>query len=108
MIKVTIELWPHGDETRKRLIASMDIWNTGSGTPLLGAYGFRRLSASGVPLRHGVVGEFKRTQHNVWQLLQGVLGVLYSDQSEAWRDGKPTGRLLGTEERKLASDVHRD
>jgi len=28
MLRVTVELVPHGDETKKRQIAVMDLWNT--------------------------------------------------------------------------------
>jgi len=38
MLKVTIELWPFGDDTRRVVIAEAEIWNDGTGTPELGNY----------------------------------------------------------------------
>jgi hypothetical protein len=47
MIVVRIELWPGGDEGRKRLIGQARIANDGSGTAEVGNYDVR-LSHSGV------------------------------------------------------------
>ena len=38
MLRCTIELLPHGDETRKRLIGVVEIANDGTGTPTVGNY----------------------------------------------------------------------
>ena len=39
MLRCTIELLPHGDETRKRVIGVVEIANDGTGTPTMGNYG---------------------------------------------------------------------
>lgn len=38
MLRCTIELVPHGDETRKRVIGLVEIANDGTGTPQKGNY----------------------------------------------------------------------
>lgn len=40
MLKITIELWPFGDDTRRVVIAEAEIWNDGNHPhrPLFGAY----------------------------------------------------------------------
>ena len=37
-LRVTIELIPHGDESRKRKVAVVNITNDGTGTHLIGNY----------------------------------------------------------------------
>jgi hypothetical protein len=39
MLKVRIEIWPFGDESLKRSLATYDIWNVG-GTQHIGDYEF--------------------------------------------------------------------
>jgi len=40
MLKITIELWPYGDDTKRQVIAEAEIWNDGDHPrrPLYGSY----------------------------------------------------------------------
>ena len=87
MIKVTVELWPHGDESRKLTIATADIWNDGSGSPSLGSYGYELRGASGQALRKGFIGEFKRQDFSVWWLVAACLKFAFDDLEKCFRDG---------------------
>lgn len=40
MIRITVELLPLGSESRKRLLGTMEIVNTGKGTATTGHYRF--------------------------------------------------------------------
>lgn len=80
MIRVTVELVPHGDESRARILARGIIANDGSGTLQRGNYRFqlsqsRRLN---VTARAGTVKGFPRLSKNVWHLLRLVLNSAFS------------------------------
>lgn len=38
MLRVTVELIPHGDESKRETIGELEIWNTGFGTKEIGIY----------------------------------------------------------------------
>jgi hypothetical protein len=94
MLRFTVELVPHGDESRKERLGSIEVFNDGSGSPFVASYGFRRFSSDGRKLKEGAVGEFKRSSFGPWQLFQGVLGVLFPDEASPWRDGAARGRVF--------------
>jgi hypothetical protein len=48
MLKIKIELWPFGDESKKRTLGELDIWNDATGTADFGNYGYR-LNEEGSP-----------------------------------------------------------
>ena len=74
MIRVTVELIPHGDETKKRTLGSMDIINTGKGTEETGIYkGLLFAGYTGPKGRLGVVREFHRQSNSVWSLVGAFL-----------------------------------
>jgi len=79
MIRVTVELVPHGDEKCARILCRGVIANDGSGTLLRGNYRFS-LSQQGrptVPSREGEVKDFPRLSKNVWHLLHRVLNAAF-------------------------------
>lgn len=41
MLRIVVELWPHGDGTRKKILSQFDIANDGTGTPERGNYKMR-------------------------------------------------------------------
>lgn len=72
MIRVTVELVPHGDESRARLLARGTITNDGTGTLQRGNYRFRFWNGKATkkgPWREGEVRDFPRRDKNVWWLL---------------------------------------
>jgi hypothetical protein len=45
MVVVKIELWPHGDESKKRMLGQMNIINEGTGDVVFGNYSTELLHA---------------------------------------------------------------
>lgn len=78
MLRVTIDLIPRGDESRKKTLATADIWNDGTGSVTTGNYGatlFVHQTADGKPKkwRTAFVNGFPRISRGPWDLLQLVL-----------------------------------
>ena len=73
MLVVRIELWPHGDLTRCRTIATGRIINTGTGTPARGNYRIELRDALGRLWKSGVVDNFPRKRLLAWDLLTCAL-----------------------------------
>ncbi len=71
MIRVTVELLPHGDESRRRHLGTAIIANDGTGTDTQGNYNIR-LSRRGQPdsaWKTGRLTGFQRKRFLVWDLL---------------------------------------
>ena len=75
MLRITIELVPHGIESRARVIAVGKIANNATGTPRLGNYTFELSKCGQVKQcsRSGNVLGFPRERFNAWHLLRTVL-----------------------------------
>lgn len=79
MLKIIIELWPHGNEAEKKVIAEGIIANNGTGNPTYGNYCYllRRGSSAEVADRRAIVGEGEIEGHyrpeNAWELLRKTL-----------------------------------
>lgn len=77
MLRITIELVPGGDETRKRHLGTAEIINDASGNIDLGNYTVR-LSRMGNPTatwRCGRVKGFRRQVYGPWDLLYLAIGA---------------------------------
>jgi hypothetical protein len=74
VIRVTVELIPHGDESRKRELARMEIVNDESGDQATGSYD-GVLFAEYTPLcgRYGRVTGFHRSKQSVMSLVGAFL-----------------------------------
>lgn len=82
MIKVTIEVWEHGDPTDSKMLGEAFISNTLTGTPTRGIYKYT-LRSKGQKFRKGRVGGFERKRKNVWWLLYYVLkDAIWEQQGE--------------------------
>lgn len=93
MIKVTIEIWPGGDGSRRRTLATAVIHNNGCGSPWLGIYLFKLFGKDGRKMREGAVGEFRRQDFSVWWLVAAVLKTAFPDVDKTFRDRRVVGRL---------------
>ncbi len=93
MIRVTVELVPHGVEENKKVLATGKIWNDGSGSPWLGSYGYELKGANDRVIKAGYLGEYKRNDYHIWWLLAAVLKTAYPDVDKAFRDGKIRSRV---------------
>lgn len=74
MIRITVELLPHGDESRARVIGLATITNDGTGTDRQGNYKLRFWNGGVLPWRTGRLEGFPRKSRNVWHLLQRFFG----------------------------------
>ena len=89
MIKVKIELWPHGSEENKQELASANIWNDGTGNQQHGSYGYELFGKSGHRVASGKVKEFKRKEYTVWWLVAAIMKVVYYHKvDKAFRDNQ--------------------
>lgn len=77
MIKITIEIHPYGDESKKRTIGVMDIWNDNTGTKTRGNYVFKIFKqGSNAIWGVGEIKDFPRERKNVWYLLHLCLSKI--------------------------------
>lgn len=83
MIRVTIELVKHGDETQTSHLGTIEIWNDATGTPTRGNYKFL-LSRKGHPKsswQAGMVKDFPRRARNSYDLLYRVLRTAVGERN---------------------------
>ncbi len=74
MIKVTVELLPHGSEEGKRVLGIMYISNDASGDENIGNYNGKLIAEyTGLTGRSGKVMQFHRKQQSVWSLIGAFL-----------------------------------
>lgn len=87
MLRVTIELLPYGDETRKRHLGTCEIANDASGTPTRGNYHIR-FSRRGKPFstwKETRVEGFPRKRLGAWDLLFLALRNIVGDRARTFR-----------------------
>lgn len=75
MIRITIELLPHGYEEKKTIIATGKIVNDGTGSVSIGNYKYE-LELYKQSWNHGEIKGFPRQEKNIWQLLREVLSSI--------------------------------
>ena len=70
MIRVTVDLVPHGEEDGKKVIGILEIWNNATGTSEKGNYCFR-ISEESEPniWLCGKISGFPRLQSQSWHLI---------------------------------------
>jgi hypothetical protein len=74
MIRITVEMIPHGDETQKSLLGFMEIANDGTGGEMLGNYtGVFHSEYTSSSGRKGRVEGFHRQTQSVWSLVGAFL-----------------------------------
>ena len=74
MIRVTIELLPRGDESRKRTLGVLNIANDGTGTKQVGNYqGTLHAEYTAPNGQNGKVLNFNRQSQSVWSLVGAFL-----------------------------------
>ena len=73
MLVVQIELWPRGDASRRKTLASGTIVNDGMGTATRGNYRVQLKDALGRPWKSGTVANFPRKRLIAWDLLACAL-----------------------------------
>lgn len=82
MIRVTIELVPFGDETKKEPVGVLEISNALTGSSELGdyIYALEGKRWREVPPIHkgGRIKEWPRSKKNIWALVHAILSKHYS------------------------------
>lgn len=74
MIRVTVELLPHGDEKGKRTLGVMEIANSRTGSEFVGDYEGVLVAEYTSPVgRSGRVMQFHRKNQSVWSLVGAFL-----------------------------------
>ena len=73
MLVVRIELWPHGDASRCKTLATGTIVNDGTGTATRGNYEIVLKDAVGRSWKTGMVEGFPRKRRLGWDLLACAL-----------------------------------
>lgn len=94
MLRVTIELLPHGDESRKETIGIIDIINDGSGDPEIGNYAVRLHKTPKYAKRPGVwrrgkVTGFPRLVLGPYDLLCRALAATVGDRNKMKTEATP-------------------
>lgn len=72
LIRVTVELLPHGSDIGKRTLGVLEIANNGTGTQAVGNYE-ATLTAEYTSGRRGKVRSFNRKTQSVWSLVGAFL-----------------------------------
>lgn len=90
MIRITVEVLPHGFELGRRVIATAEIANDGKhpGRPVYGSYTAKlwvHLTRDGKPRlwRRARVASMHRRQRGIWDLLQLVLADALGDRNRS-------------------------
>lgn len=93
MIRVIVEIWPFGDESKKETIAIANIANDGTGTNNTGNYTFS-MSKCGRgkedadskflnrTWKQGKLLNFKRARYNAWYLVASCLNEALKKQDQ--------------------------
>lgn len=89
MIRVTIELFPFGEESRRQVLAEVDIANDGTGDNHTGNYKYKVRNKGGADWKSGAVRGFRRAQFTVLYLLALVLRDAFPDFQRALEDERP-------------------
>ena len=76
---VRIELWPLGDESRKKTLGAMVIGNDGTGDRNVGNYDTRLIGQKGKVSRRGRVTCHPREKVSVWKLVAKAIASLGHD-----------------------------
>jgi hypothetical protein len=84
MLRVTIELWPFGEERWKKHLGTAIVANDGTGTETKGNYDVRLLKwgDSGKVWKEGRVKGFPRLSRGPWDLLYLALKNIVEDRNE--------------------------
>jgi hypothetical protein len=94
MIRVTVELLPHGDPTRIRKLGVMEIANDATGDLQIGNYrGTLHAEYTGPDGRKGQITNFHRQKQSVWSLIGAFLKL--------WGHTKHSPREMGEAQPKL-------
>jgi hypothetical protein len=93
MIRVTVEMVPHGNEKRAYVIGIGVIANDGTGNTRLGNYVYALNVIEGgatVKYQSGEIKGFRRLENSVWRLLYRCLNDIFSTRRRVDREQERT------------------
>lgn len=105
MLMVRIELWPHGDESRKSVLGTAEIANTGTGTESSGTYRSRFSLKRPMPWKLAGVEGFPRKRLNAWDLLYRLLHEAVGDRNSPKQPSYPEQGAAYWKARALAAEL---
>lgn len=79
---IRVEIWPHGDNSRARVLGQATISNDGTGTKGVGNYKVTLWRQKAGVWRSGVVTKFPRLRLGIWDLLYRALRATVEDRNE--------------------------
>ena len=84
MLRITVDLFPHGDKNKKQTLGILEIWNDGTGTEENGNYKFwiSKANTTTIVKWRGAVQNFKRLEESVWRLLYLSLKQIFGDKDD--------------------------
>ncbi len=85
MLRISIDLVPHGDETKKRSLGTAKIWNDGTSLDTkIGNYKFSLLKWRGAKgiWKEGKLKNFPRKRLGAWDLLYRALGEVIGGRNK--------------------------
>lgn len=104
MIRVTIEILPKGDESKKRHIGTVEIANDGTGSSSMGNYLIRlaKFGSAKQTWLHGKLKGFDRVRRGPYDLLlQSLLTTLGPRNTEALKEYKQQTQGLSLEKEEV-------
>jgi len=105
---VRLELWPFGDPSRAKIVATATIANTGPGTPTSGDYRIELRDAAGRPWKSGTVEDFPRKRLRGWDLLYRALANLLNDRNVTPKTVPALDPQLGTNNHNAMRGTNHD
>lgn len=87
MLHITIELWPGGDPSRRKTLATGKIVNDASGDEGCGNYYVQLQDGRNRLWRQGIVIGFPRKRLLAWDLLLRALANIIGDRNKIQPDG---------------------
>lgn len=81
MIRVIVELWPHGDPSKKKRLGVMTITNDGKGTSKKGGYDALAMGKTQRWFRRSRVEDFPRQRLVAWDLVYRALRGMVGDRN---------------------------
>ena len=76
MIRITIELFPHGLAKNKKILGYVDIINDGTGTKTIGNYSVTAISGNGKVFRKRRIEGYCRKAESIWKLMKMVFDII--------------------------------
>lgn len=84
MLVIRYEIWPGGDQEKRRILGTIAIANDGTGDHNTGNYKYTVTGKRGLTLKYGLgnIKGYKRQVHSPWKLAWEVLDKMFKEREE--------------------------